>query len=100
MKTNAYSIRVLMYQTGLYSVLLIVGRQYHTAWLLITSGEKKMRDKAYELAKTPGTYYVDQFGSPDVRTGYKPLGGEVAKEIDGDIDVFRQIGRASCRERV
>ena len=49
---------------------------------------KRMRDKAYELAKPPGTYYVDQFGSPDVRTGYKPLGGEVAKEIDGDIDVF------------
>ena len=37
MKTNAYSIRVLIYQTGLYSVLLIVGLQYHTAWLLITT---------------------------------------------------------------
>ena len=49
---------------------------------------KRMRDKAYELAKTPGTYYVDQFGSPDARTGYKSLGREVAKEIDGDIDVF------------
>ncbi|MDP6063435.1 MAG: pyridoxal-phosphate dependent enzyme, partial [SAR202 cluster bacterium] len=49
---------------------------------------KRMRDKAYELAKTPGTHYVDQFGSPDVRTGYKSLEREVAKEIDGDIDVF------------
>jgi cysteine synthase A len=49
---------------------------------------KRMRDKAYELAKTPRTYYVDQFGSPDVRIGYKPLGMEIAKEIDGSIDVF------------
>ena len=49
---------------------------------------KRMREKAKELAKSPGTYYVDQFGSPDVRSGYKSLGGEVAKEIDGDIDVF------------
>jgi len=49
---------------------------------------KRMRDKAYELAKTPGTYYVDQFGSPDVRVGYKPMGIEIAKEIDGPIDVF------------
>ena len=49
---------------------------------------KRMRDKAYELAKTPGTYYVDQFGSPDVRAGYKPMGIEIAKEIDGPIDVF------------
>jgi len=49
---------------------------------------KRMRDKAYELAKTPGTYYVDQFGSPDVRAGYKPMGIEIANEIDGPIDVF------------
>ena len=49
---------------------------------------KRMRDKAYELAKTPGTYYVDQFGSADVRAGYKPMGIEIAKEIDGPIDVF------------
>ncbi|MCH2321845.1 MAG: cysteine synthase family protein [SAR202 cluster bacterium] len=49
---------------------------------------KRMRDKAYKLARTPGTYYVDQFASPDVRAGFKPLGIEIAKEIDGPIDVF------------
>ena len=49
---------------------------------------KRMRDRAYALAKSPGAYYVDQFGSPDVRSGYKSLGTEVATEIDGDVDVF------------
>ena len=49
---------------------------------------KRMRDRAYELAKNPRTHYVDQFGSLDVRAGYKSLGREVAKEIEGDIDVF------------
>ena len=49
---------------------------------------KRMRDKAYKLARTPGTYYVDQLASPDVRAGFKPLGIEIAQEIDGTIDVF------------
>ena len=49
---------------------------------------ERMRDTAYKLAKKPGIYYVDQFGSPDVRAGYRSLGIEIARGIGRVIDVF------------
>ena len=49
---------------------------------------QRMKKRAYELAKKPKTYYADQFGSSDVRSGYKPMGIEIAKELDGKLDVF------------
>ena len=49
---------------------------------------ERMKARAYALADQPGHYYADQFGSPDVRKGYQPMGREIAKALDGDIDVF------------
>ncbi|MDI3335680.1 cysteine synthase family protein [Defluviimonas aestuarii] len=48
---------------------------------------ERMRLRAHALADQPGHYYADQFGSPDVRTGYQTMGREIAEALDGDIDV-------------
>ncbi|MSQ74831.1 MAG: pyridoxal-phosphate dependent enzyme [Rhodoferax sp.] len=48
----------------------------------------RMKARAYALAKEPGSYYADQFGSPDVRAGYKPMGREIVKALGADINMF------------
>jgi cysteine synthase A len=47
----------------------------------------RMRDRAYALAAEPGSFYADQFGSPDVRAGYAPMGAEIAHQADR-VDVL------------
>ena len=47
-----------------------------------------MKQRAYEIADEPNTFYADQFGSPDVIEGYVPAGQEIADQIGSDIDVF------------
>jgi len=47
-----------------------------------------MKQRAYEIAEEPNTFYADQFGSPDVVEGYVPVGQEIAGQIGSDIDVF------------
>ena len=49
---------------------------------------ERMKARAYRLADQPRHYYADQFGSPDVREGYRPMGREIAKTLDGHIDVL------------
>ena len=49
---------------------------------------ERMRTRAFTIADQPGHYYADQFGSPDVRKGYQPMGREIAAALDGNIDVF------------
>lgn len=49
---------------------------------------QRMKERAYALAKEPRSYYADQFGSPDVRAGYEPMGQEIASDLGGDVDVF------------
>lgn len=48
----------------------------------------RMRARALALAEEPGSFYADQFGSSDVRTGYRPMGIEIAEQLDGRIDVI------------
>jgi len=48
----------------------------------------RMRDRAYALAEQPGSFYADQFGSPDVRAGYEPMGTEIAEQTGGRVDVL------------
>ncbi len=48
----------------------------------------RMRDRAHSLAQEPGSFYADQFGSPDVRRGYAPMGHEIAAQANGRIDVM------------
>ena len=47
----------------------------------------RMRDRAYARAEEPGSFYTDQFGSPDVRAGYRPMGTEIAEQTGGHVDV-------------
>jgi cysteine synthase len=49
---------------------------------------QRMKARAYALAEEPGSYYADQFGSPDVRAGYEPMGVEIARDLDGGLDVL------------
>ena len=49
---------------------------------------QRMKVRAYEMAEKPNTYYADQFGSPEVRSGYKALGIEIAQTLDGDLDLL------------
>ena len=52
------------------------------------ANNKRWRRSAQALAEQPGHYYVDQFGSPDVRKGYCQMGQEIAEKLDGEVDVF------------
>ncbi len=49
---------------------------------------ERMKQRANMLSEKPGNYYADQFGSPDVRAGYAPMGQEIAESLDGRFDVF------------
>lgn len=49
---------------------------------------QRMKSRAYQLGEQPGSFYADQFGSPDVRAGYRPMGSEIAENLSGEIDVL------------
>ena len=40
------------------------------------------------MGAEPGSFYADQFGSPDVRAGYESMGREIAEGMGGKVDVF------------
>jgi cysteine synthase A len=48
----------------------------------------RMRARAMELSQDPASFYADQFGSPDVRVGYRPMGVEIAEQTRGRVDVI------------
>lgn len=48
----------------------------------------RMKARARDIAAEPGSYYADQFGSPDVRRGYVPMGKEIAADLDGPVDAL------------
>lgn len=47
----------------------------------------RMRDHAYALGAQAHSHYADQFGSPDVRAGYAPMGREIADQLGRAPDV-------------
>ena len=49
---------------------------------------ERMKQRALSLAEQPSHFYANQFGSPDVRQGYAPMGQEIARSLDSDFDVF------------
>lgn len=49
---------------------------------------QRMKARAYTLAEEPGSFYADQFGSPDVRPGYEPMGQEIAADLSHGFDVL------------
>ncbi len=53
----------------------------------------RMRDRAYRLAEAPDAYYTDQFGSPDVVEGYRPMGREIGAALGAAPDaVIAAVG--------
>jgi cysteine synthase A len=49
---------------------------------------ERMKQRSLAIADQPGHFYADQFGSPDVRAGYRPMGREIAAALEGGLDVF------------
>ncbi len=49
---------------------------------------ERMRQRAMQLSRKPRSWYADQFGSPDVRAGYRPMGTEIAAQANGRVDVL------------
>lgn len=49
---------------------------------------QRMKARAYALAEEPGSFYADQFGSPDVRAGYDAMGREIAADLHKEVDVL------------
>lgn len=47
---------------------------------------QRMKVRAYALAEEPGSFYSDQFGSPDVMRGYEPMGAEIVARLGPAID--------------
>jgi cysteine synthase A len=41
-----------------------------------------------EKVEELGAFYADQFGSKDVTLGYEPMGQEISKQIDGNVDLL------------
>jgi len=48
----------------------------------------RMKTHAHRLAEEPGNFYVDQFGSRDVRSAYEPMGREIATQMRNQVDVL------------
>jgi len=71
-------------------------RTYGADVLLVESSDGKlnldlfarMKDKVRELVDAEGIFYFDQFGSPDIRPSYAPMGAEIAEGMDGKIDAY------------
>ncbi len=49
---------------------------------------QRMKARALALAEHPDSFYADQFGSPFVRSGYEPMGREIAADLEGQVDVL------------
>lgn len=49
---------------------------------------QRMKERAHALAKEPGSYYANQFGSPYVPAGYQSMGREIAQALDGRVDAL------------
>lgn len=49
---------------------------------------RRMKDKVQEIAVSEGSFYFDQFGSPDVRPSYDAIGSEISEQIGGNVDAY------------
>lgn len=48
----------------------------------------RMRAKAEEICRQPGTFATDQFNNADAVTGYSQIGREILQQFPGKIDAF------------
>ena len=49
---------------------------------------RRMIERVEELARHPEIYWVNQFGNPDVKTGYRPVGLEILEQVPESMDLF------------
>lgn len=47
---------------------------------------QRMKARAHSVVEETGGFYADQFGSPDVISGYEPMGAEIVARLGRDID--------------
>jgi len=60
------------------------------------SGDGKVRPdliqtmiaRVRDLAKSPGTFWTDQFNNPDNRSGYHAMANEILEDLGGRLDAF------------
>jgi len=58
---------------------------------------QSMMSLAAELSALPGSFFADQFNSPDAAAGYAPLAEELWEQSGGRVDAFVQsVGTAQC----
>lgn len=64
----------------------------------ITSGlMKKMMAKAEELGREPNTYRTNQLYNKHSLKGYRRIGEEILRQLDGKVDAFvASVGTAGC----
>ncbi len=55
-----------------------------------------MIEKAREISSRPNTYWTDQLNNADSITGYYPLGEEIWKQTNGEVDAFVQCAGSSA----
>lgn len=48
----------------------------------------KFKEEIARLAAEPGTYYTDQMNNPDSIAGYRKIGEELLRQLDGKISAF------------
>ena len=48
----------------------------------------RLKAEVDRLAREAGTYYTDQFNNPDVIAGYRGIGIELLRQLDGSVSVF------------
>ena len=71
-------------------------RSYGAQVVLVESSDGKlnpelfqrMKDKVQEIALSDGSFYFDQFGSPDVRPSYAAIGSEISVQVGGNVDAY------------
>ena len=49
---------------------------------------RRMKYKVQEIAVSEGSFYFDQFGSPDVCPSYAAIGSEISEQIGGNVDAY------------
>ena len=58
---------------------------------------QRMMARAAEVSASPGSFYADQFNTPDAAAGYASLADEAWAALNGRVDAFVQsVGTAQC----
>lgn len=92
-----FGLRFVAVSSDAFAASKLAGMRAFGAEVLVEPSEggaitpgliQRMKHRAYALGAEPGSFYADQFGAPEVRQGYRPLGQEIATALGGRVDVL------------